>query len=260
MSSAKATNKPLSLTLIAAASMTNGLGVNGGLPWKLKGEMTYFRNATTFVPREEGRVVGAKNVVIMGRKTWESIPPKFKPLKDRLNVIISRCGNPDQLGIESDGACLFASLEEAISSLQAKQSQRPCLLARTFVIGGAQLYAQAMRLVPESGAQVDHLLITRIMHPSYEECDAFLPEFRSLAQICSDRNKAVAAPREKTTNAKDSADEWIRLDHKSLRAWLGANEESEISTSIPEGTIQEGEVLYEFQMWERSKIALPELA
>lgn len=74
------------LAMIAAMSMTNGIGKDGGLPWKLKGEMAYFRNVTSAVPDSDS---GKKNAVIMGRKTWTSIPPKFRPLKGRVNIVIS---------------------------------------------------------------------------------------------------------------------------------------------------------------------------
>ncbi len=69
----------LKLATIAAMTLSNGVGKDGGLPWKLKGEMAYFRNVTNYVPEEE-KSQGARNAVIMGRKTWVSIPPKFRPL------------------------------------------------------------------------------------------------------------------------------------------------------------------------------------
>lgn len=72
------------LTLIVAATKSNGIGLNGGLPWKLPKEMAYFAQVTSNAP--EGRV----NSVIMGRNTWESIPKKFRPLKKRVNIVISR--------------------------------------------------------------------------------------------------------------------------------------------------------------------------
>ena len=72
------------LTLIVAATTSNGIGHSSRLPWRLPHEMAYFAHVTSNAPE------GKKNVVIMGRKTWESIPPKFRPLKDRLNVVISR--------------------------------------------------------------------------------------------------------------------------------------------------------------------------
>lgn len=84
----------LPLTLIAAVSPTNGLGKSGGLPWSLKGEMAYFRRASSYVPEDaRGR---ARNAVIMGRNTWESIPAKFRPLKNRVNVVVSRSAGADR--------------------------------------------------------------------------------------------------------------------------------------------------------------------
>jgi dihydrofolate reductase len=81
----------MTATLIVAATVTNGIGVvEGGtarLPWRLSKEMTYFARATTAAP------VGKQNVVIMGRRTWQSIPLRFRPLKNRLNIVLSRDEN-----------------------------------------------------------------------------------------------------------------------------------------------------------------------
>ena len=72
------------LTLIVAATVSNGIGQSSRLPWRLPQEISYFARVTSNAPE------GTKNAVIMGRKTWESIPAKFRPLKDRANVVISR--------------------------------------------------------------------------------------------------------------------------------------------------------------------------
>lgn len=75
------------LNLVVAASDVNGIGINGNLPWTLKTDMKFFAQLTTELhlhPKED------ENVVIMGRKTWESIPSKFRPLKNRTNVVLSR--------------------------------------------------------------------------------------------------------------------------------------------------------------------------
>ena len=72
------------LTLIVAATISNGIGQSSRLPWRLPQEMAYFARVTSSAPE------GARNAVVMGRKTWESIPGKFRPLRDRLNVVISR--------------------------------------------------------------------------------------------------------------------------------------------------------------------------
>lgn len=72
------------LTLIVAATASNGIGHSSHLPWRLPLEMAYFARVTS------NAAEGKKNAVVMGRKTWESIPPKYRPLKDRVNVVISR--------------------------------------------------------------------------------------------------------------------------------------------------------------------------
>lgn len=88
----------LKLAVVAAMSLTNGIGKDGGLPWRLKGEMAYFRSITSHVSEEDQRH-SARNAVIMGRKTWASIPPKFRPLADRINVVISRTSSAQDLGM-----------------------------------------------------------------------------------------------------------------------------------------------------------------
>src|ERR1700692_3001843 len=78
-------NHPMSrLTLIVAATKSNGIGQNAHLPWRLPKEMAYFAQVTSNAPDRH------TNAVIMGRNTWESIPKKFRPLKNRVNIVISR--------------------------------------------------------------------------------------------------------------------------------------------------------------------------
>lgn len=77
------------LTIIVAATKSNGIGQNSQLPWRLSKEMAYFARVTSNAPTD------ASNAVIMGRNTWESIPKKFRPLRDRANIIVSRNANYD---------------------------------------------------------------------------------------------------------------------------------------------------------------------
>ena len=74
--------------IVAACGKSLGIGLNGELPWRLKSEMKYFAE-TTSRTKDPDKI----NAVIMGRKTWESIPIKFKPLKNRFNVVLSRQPN-----------------------------------------------------------------------------------------------------------------------------------------------------------------------
>jgi len=78
----------MTATLIVAATATNGIGIIEGttakLPWRLPKEMAYFARVTSAAPK------GQQNALIMGRRTWQSIPPKFRPLANRLNIILTR--------------------------------------------------------------------------------------------------------------------------------------------------------------------------
>jgi len=126
------------LTIIVATDSNNGIGINNTLPWHLPEDLAHFKRLTSGHP------------IIMGRKTFESIG---RPLPNRRNIVISR--NP---GWQHEGVERVGSLEEA-QALVAGTGE-------AFVIGGAQVYQQAMPLVGK-------LVITRIGR-TYE-CDAFFP-------------------------------------------------------------------------------------
>ena len=107
--------------VILAADMNCGIGRGGTLPWNIPSDLKHFQRLTC------GKRDG-KSVVLMGRNTWNSIPEKFRPLKGRVNVVISRT-------LQGDENCLvFTSLEEAINHLQSQNYDRDNL----WCIGGAQ--------------------------------------------------------------------------------------------------------------------------
>ncbi|MDR3351713.1 MAG: dihydrofolate reductase [Zoogloeaceae bacterium] len=107
------------LTLIAALARNNVIGVGNRLPWHLPEDLRHFRACTRGHP------------VIMGRRTWESLPDAFRPLPERPNFVLSR--DP---AYSAPGATQVASLEAALARLAG--------LPEAFVIGGARLYAQAL--------------------------------------------------------------------------------------------------------------------
>ncbi len=143
-------------SIIVAVDSKFGIGKNGLLPWHFPSDLKYFKKITT-----QTTSPAKTNAVIMGRKTWESIPPAFRPLSGRLNIVISRQA---QL-IVPEGVFHAGSLEEALSFLQSKQSS----IGEIFVIGGAQIFQQA----------ANHPFCEKIYLTCIEKeflCDTFFPD------------------------------------------------------------------------------------
>ena len=111
----------MELHLIYARARNGVIGSDNTLPWHLPEDLAHFKRLTLGCP------------VIMGRKTWDSLPPKFRPLPGRSNIVITR--QPDWHNV---GAIAAHGLEAALSL---------CAQAdHVWVIGGAQIYAQALPL------------------------------------------------------------------------------------------------------------------
>ena len=107
--------------MIFARARNGVIGRDNTIPWRLPEDMAHFKRLTTGWP------------VIMGRKTWDSLPPKFRPLPGRANIVITR--QPDW---KAAGAETAASLADALALCAASEE--------VWIIGGAQIYAQAMPL------------------------------------------------------------------------------------------------------------------
>ena len=118
-------------SIIAAVDSQGGIGKNGKLPWRLKGDMRHFQSITV-----GSRSDGQTNAVIMGRKTWESLPEKFRPLPERLNVVVTRQA---EYSLPSN-ALKAGSLDEALEILDHRND-----INNVFVIGGAELYRLAIQ-------------------------------------------------------------------------------------------------------------------
>ena len=73
------------VSIVVAVTPTGGIGKDGTLPWRLDTDMAFFRTTTRDTASD-----GNKNACVMGRRTWKGIPAKFRPLKGRLNVVLSR--------------------------------------------------------------------------------------------------------------------------------------------------------------------------
>ncbi|MCI1192012.1 dihydrofolate reductase [Calidifontimicrobium sp. SYSU G02091] len=118
------TPRPATVALIAAVARNGAIGRDNELLWRDPQDMAHFRQVTMGCP------------VVMGRRTWDSLPARFRPLPGRRNVVVTR--NPQW---HADGAEAAASLTDALARL----AEAP----KVFVIGGAQLYALALPLADE---------------------------------------------------------------------------------------------------------------
>jgi dihydrofolate reductase len=112
------------ISLVAAVARGGVIGRAGGLPWRIPEDMRRFRELTLGHP------------VVMGRKTWDSLPERFRPLPGRRNIVVTR-----NASWEADHAERAGSLEEALRLVDGAE--------RVFVIGGGQLYTAALTLADE---------------------------------------------------------------------------------------------------------------
>lgn len=134
------------VVIIAAVATNRVIGKDNQLIWNIPEDMAHFKALT------------AGHTVVMGRKTWESLPPRFRPLPGRRNIVISR-----QADYAAPGADVTHSLENALKLASTAEI--------AFVIGGEQIYAQAMALA-------DRLEITEVdLEP---EGDAWFPEISTV--------------------------------------------------------------------------------
>ena len=143
--------------MILAVDKKNGLGKNWKLPWYIKEDMMYFKDMTT-----RTKDPSKKNAVIMWRKTWESIPPRFKPLSNRINCILSR-----EVKLESNNGntnnlvLYFNSFENCLEKLDNRED-----LENIFIIWWAYLYNQVL-----NNPLLEKIYITRIKWDF--KCDKF---------------------------------------------------------------------------------------
>nr|UMO79676.1 Dihydrofolate reductase [Pandoravirus aubagnensis] len=142
-------------SIVVAMTVSRAIGQDGKLPWgRLPNEMADFRNLTrtTTDPAKA-------NALIMGRLTFDSLPRR-RPLPGRINVVLTR--RPLGADTYPEGVLVASSLDEALNMVANAE--------KVFVIGGAQVYADAVIHPACAG-----IWLTHILNPDYPEADAFFP-------------------------------------------------------------------------------------
>jgi len=133
------------LSIIVAVSENHVIGKNNGLIWHLPADMKFFKEKTK------------GHAIITGRKNYESIPEKFRPLPERTNIVVTR-----QLDYNAKGAIVVSSIDEAIEYVRTHFTNQ-----EVFIIGGAEIYKQTLAICQK-------VYLTRIHHTF--QGDAFFPE------------------------------------------------------------------------------------
>ena len=134
----------MKISLIVAVSENSVIGKNNALPWHLPADMKYFRDTTM------GRCV------IMGRKNYDSIPLKYRPLEGRTNIVVTH-----QKDFKAEECMIVNSIDEALNEARKKNE------SEVFIIGGADIYRQTIGIA-------EKIYYTQIHH--LFDGDAFFPE------------------------------------------------------------------------------------
>ena len=151
--------------MIWASDEMGGIAKKGIIPWNVPSDLRHFRELTTGNPEED------ENVVIMGRRTWDSLPQMFKPLKDRINVVITRDPkNVVDYDRYEDQVAFVPCFNSALLLAEFFISENGGKNATVFVIGGENVYQQAAN--HESLIAINETIINGDFH-----CDQMVPFF-----------------------------------------------------------------------------------
>lgn len=153
----------MNFSMIVAVDEKLGIGKNNSLPWRLPSDLKFFKQKTLTAS------AGKKNAVIMGRKTWDSLPEKVRPLPGRVNIVVSR---QKELDLASD-ALLANSLAEALELCSTNKE-----VETVFVIGGSSLFKEGLE-----HRGLERVYLTSI-HSDYA-CDCYFPDYEQKLNLLS---------------------------------------------------------------------------
>jgi dihydrofolate reductase len=184
------TKHSIKLSLVVAMNNSNkGIGLDGTIPWRLPKDLKHFARVTTFT-NDPNKM----NAVIMGRLTWLSLPKQFRPLPNRLNVIISNvfqdardCDAKENADLSK--ILIFKSFDEAIKSLIENYSQK---IENIYSIGGARIFKKSLEYPADF---LHRIYLTRVYSETkcdvHMEPDNFLDSFRKIDDIVDKENFSV---------------------------------------------------------------------
>jgi dihydrofolate reductase len=136
------------VSIIVAVASNGAIGKNNDLMWHLPDDLQFFKEKTLGHP------------VIMGRKNYESIPLRFRPFRDRLNIVVTR-----QRDYDAPSCFLVQNLSDAIEEAERFESEE------IFIIGGGQIYKEALE-----SKLVQRMYITQV-HQVFNDADVYFPQF-----------------------------------------------------------------------------------
>jgi dihydrofolate reductase len=137
----------MKVSLIVAMDSNRGIGKNNDLMWHLPADMNFFKEKTK------------NQIVVMGRKNYDSIPEKYRPLPNRLNVILTR--NKD---FKADNCLVFNTFDDCLTHFEQENERK------VFIIGGGEIYKMAL-----DSNFLNEMFITYV--DGVFDADTFFPEF-----------------------------------------------------------------------------------
>ncbi|XP_023634383.1 bifunctional dihydrofolate reductase-thymidylate synthase 2 isoform X2 [Capsella rubella] len=145
--------------VVVAATKEMGIGKDGKLPWNLPSDLKFFKDLTLTTSDS-----AKKNAVVMGRKTWESIPSKYRPLCGRLNIVLTRSSGSNIANTENVVTC--SSIDSALDLLAAPPYSMS--IDKVFVIGGGDILRESL-----NRPRCEAIHLTEI--DKSIDCDTFIP-------------------------------------------------------------------------------------
>lgn len=152
--------------LIAATTPSGCIGNKGRIPWRVKEDLMRFKAITSTTESKN-----EKNIVIMGRKTYESIPRCRRPLADRTNIVVtSQPESVRELYTPRENLLFASSLDQAVEKAYSLDNK-----GTVFIVGGVRLYRESI-----VDKRCKRLYLTVVRRPV--QCDSIVPEFREIIQ------------------------------------------------------------------------------